>query len=107
MGRLADRVITTFALISQLIRGSNFGSNCDIRISEIPIKIGSFCVNSMMSGPTISQAACNVAAASQSFGLLLPLNGQVGFPQEFTNSAVCVQHLFVCEVGMSIAAYRE
>ena len=52
-------------------------------------------------------ALANVAAASQSFGLLLTVNGQVGLQQEFTNDAVCIQRLFVCVVAVRIAANRE
>jgi hypothetical protein len=40
-------------------------------------------------------------------GLLLRVNGQIRFQQEFTNNAVCVQRLFVCEVAVSIAANRK
>ena len=39
--------------------------------------------------------------------ILLPVNGQVGFQQEFTDNDVCVQHLLVCVVAMSIAVNGE
>jgi hypothetical protein len=43
----------------------------------------------------------------QSLGLLLPVNGQVGFQQEFTDNDVRIQHLLVCVIAMSIAANGE